>query len=63
MKKNECDFVKMKFHLDKISIEWICIMQVELNATQLNLSSIKIFKIEFKYIEWNSNFIELNRNS
>jgi hypothetical protein len=21
MKKNECDFVKMKFHLDKISIE------------------------------------------
>jgi hypothetical protein len=61
MKKNECDFVKMKFHLDKNYVEWICIMQVELNATQLNLNSSKVFKIEFKYIEWNSNFIELNR--
>ncbi len=58
MKKNECDYVKMKFHLDKSYVEWICIMQVELNATQLNLNSIKIFKIEFKYIEWNSNFID-----
>ncbi len=61
MKKNEFDFVKMKFHLDKNYVEWICIMQVELNAIQWNLNLIKISKIEFKYIEWNWNFIELNQ--
>jgi hypothetical protein len=49
MKKIECDFVKMKFHLNKNYVEWICIMQIELNATQLNLNSIKISKIEFNF--------------
>ncbi len=46
MKKNECNFVKMKFHLNKKYVEWIFIMQVESNATQLNLKLIKISKIE-----------------
>jgi hypothetical protein len=55
--------VKMKFHLDKNYVEWICIMQVELNAILLNLNSIKISKIEFKYIESNLNFIELNKKN
>jgi hypothetical protein len=49
MKTIECDFVKMKFHLNKNYVEWICIMQVELNAIQLNLKSIKISKIEFNF--------------
>jgi hypothetical protein len=38
-------------------------MQVELNAILLNLNSIKISKIEFKYIESNLNFIELNKKN
>jgi hypothetical protein len=61
MKKNEFDFVKMKFYLNKNYVEWICILQVELNAIQLNLNLIKISKIEFKHIDWNSNFVELNQ--
>jgi hypothetical protein len=61
MKKNEFDFVKTKFYLNKNYVEWICILQVELNAIQWNLNLIKISKIEFKHIEWNSNFVELNQ--
>jgi hypothetical protein len=53
------DFVKFKFHLNE-NIEWICIMHLELNATQLNLNSIQFLKIksEFHGIERNSNSME-----
>jgi len=45
-------FVEIKFHLNENYIEWICIMQVELNVTQLNLNWIEIPKL--KWLEPNT---------
>jgi hypothetical protein len=52
MKKKWVDFVEIKFHLNENYVEWICIMQVELNVTQLNLNWIEISKL--KWLEPNT---------
>jgi hypothetical protein len=52
MKKKWVDFVEIKFHLNENYVEWICIMQVELNVTQLNLNWIEIPKL--KWLEQNT---------
>jgi hypothetical protein len=52
MKKKWVDFVEIVFHLNKNYIEWICIMQVELNVTQVNLNWIEIPKL--KWLELNT---------
>jgi hypothetical protein len=47
MKKKWVDFVEIKFHLNENYIERICMMQVELNVTQLNLNWNEISKLKW----------------
>jgi len=51
--KKQIDFVKINFHSNG-NIEWCC-MHFELNCDLIEVDSI--FLTEFKYIDWNLNWI------